>query len=80
MKDIVISGRQIAREFAIFAACIVAALCLNAYSIIRFNTQWKELFTTFHITLAVALILYVLFALLRAVVFCCRWLLRRKAA
>jgi hypothetical protein len=80
MKDIVISGRQIARELAIFAACIVAALCLNAYSIMRFNTQWKELFTTFHFTLAIALILFVLLALFRAVVFCCLRLFRRKAA
>jgi len=80
MKDIIISGRQIAREVAIFAACIVAALCINAYAIIRFKTEWKELFTTFHITLAIALILFVLFALFRGVVFCCRRILRRKAA
>ena len=80
MKDIVISSRQIARELLIFAGCIFAALCLNAWAIIRFKTEWKELLTTFHITLVIALVFFVLFALLRAVVFCCRRLLRRKAA
>jgi len=80
MKDIVISAQRIVRELLIFIGCVFAALGLNAFAIIRFNTEWKELITTFHITLAVALILFVLFALLRAVVFCCLRLFRRKAA
>jgi hypothetical protein len=79
MKDIVISGRQIIRELLIFAGCILAALVVNVYSIIRFNTEWKELITTLHITLALALVFFVLVAVLRGIVFCCRHVLRKKA-
>jgi hypothetical protein len=79
MKDIVITGRQIIRELLIFAGCILAALVVNVYSILRFNTQWKELFTTLNITLALALIFFAVVAVLRLIVFCCRRLLRKKA-
>jgi hypothetical protein len=79
MRDIVISGRQIIRELLIFAGCILAALVVNVYSILIFNTQWKELITTLHITLALALVFFVIVAVLRGVVFCCKRVLRKKA-
>ena len=79
MKEIVISGRQIIRELLIFAGCIFAAFVVNVYSIIRFKTEWKELITTLHITLALALVFFVLVAVLRGIVFCCRRLLQKKA-
>lgn len=80
MKDIVISASRIARESLIFGGCVLAALLVNIYSIIRFNTEWKELVTTLPITLAVALVLFISLALLRTIVYvgsrCAR---RRKA-
>ncbi|MGD0520110.1 MAG: hypothetical protein ABSA48_02535 [Terracidiphilus sp.] len=79
MKDIVISGRQIIRELQIIAGCILAALVVNVYSIIRFNTEWKELITTLNINLALALVFFVLVAVLRGIVFCCRRVFRKKA-
>jgi hypothetical protein len=79
MKDIVISGRRIIRELQIFIGCILAALVVNVFSIIRFKTEWKELITTLYITLAIALILFVLVALLRGIVLFSRRVLRRKA-
>ena len=68
MKDIVISARRIRRELLIFAVCILAAFAVNAGSILWFKTEWKELFTTLHITLAVAVIIFVLLALVRLLV------------
>ena len=79
MKDIVISGRHIIRELQIFIGCILAALVVNVFSIIRFKTEWKELITTLYITLAIALIFFVLVALLRGIVLFSRRVLRRKA-
>jgi TRAP-type C4-dicarboxylate transport system permease small subunit len=79
MKDIVISGRRILREVLIYAGCFVAALAVNVYSIVQFKTEWKELFTTLHITLAVALVFFGVLAVLRGIVFCGRLALRRKA-
>lgn len=80
MKDIVISGRRIARELWIYAGCVLAALCVNVYSIAVFHTQWKELFTTLNIVLAVALVFYAALALLRGCVFGVMRAFRRKAA
>ncbi|MGD0731049.1 MAG: hypothetical protein ABR956_07280 [Terracidiphilus sp.] len=79
MKDIVISARQIIRELLIFAGCFLAALVVNVYSIVHFNTEWKELITTLHITLALALVFFGLVAVIRGIVFCCRRALRQKA-
>jgi hypothetical protein len=79
MKDIVITGRQILRELLIFSGCFVTALAVNVYSIVHFGTEWKELFTTLHITLAIALIFFGLLALLRGIVAGGRRVLRRKA-
>lgn len=72
MKDIVIPVRGIVREIVIYAGCVVAALCVNAYAIVHFNTEWKELFTTLHISLALALVFFAVAAVLRLIVFGCR--------
>lgn len=80
MKDIVISAPRIVRELMIFAGCFVVALGVNVYSIIQFKTEWKELITTLHITLAVALVFFGVLAVLRVLVFGCRHLLKRKPA
>jgi hypothetical protein len=79
MKDIVITGRRILREVLIFCGCFAAAVAVNAYSIVHFKTEWKELFTTLPITLAVAGVFFGVLAVLRGVVFCGRLVLRRRA-
>jgi formate hydrogenlyase subunit 4 len=79
MNGIVISRRLIIREAQIYAGCVLAALLVNVYSIIRFMTAWEELFTTLHITLALACVFFVLVAMIRGVVFIARLALRRKA-
>ena len=79
MRDIVISQQHIRRELQIFFVCILVALAVNVYSIVHFKTHWTELFTTFHITLAVAAALFVLLALLRGIAVCGKRILRRKS-
>jgi len=78
MKDIVISARRIRRELLIFAVCILAALAINAGSILWYKTEWKEMFTTLHITLAVAAVIFVLLLLVRLLVFGCVRVFKRK--
>ena len=80
MRDIVISARRIRRETWVFVACVAAALVVNAYSIHRFGTHWQELFTTLHVTLAVAVVIFAVLALVRLIVFTCVRLFRRKPA
>lgn len=77
MKDLVIPARVIVRELRIAAACVVFALGLNAYAILRLKTSWSELLTTLPVTLAVALVVYGLLALVRALIAGVRCLVRR---
>lgn len=79
MKDIVISGRWIVREALILAVCFVVALGVNVYAILRYGTEWKELFTTLPITAVLALLIFALLAALRLVAYGCRRLFRQKA-
>jgi len=71
---------RIAKEIVLFLFCVVVAFLINAWSIATYHTQWSELFTTFHITLALALVFYVLLALLRIFIFVLRRLLIRNPA
>ena len=80
MNDIVITKRRIVRELLIFVGCFVLALVVNVYAIIRFGTEWKELITTLHITLAVAVLFFAVAAFLRAFAFCFKLFISRRAA
>jgi hypothetical protein len=79
MKDVLISGRRILREARIFLGCFVLALGVNIFSIIKYQTAWKELLTTLHITLVVAIVIYVLLGVLRFLVCGLARLFQRKA-
>jgi uncharacterized integral membrane protein len=79
MKDVLISGRRIMRELQIFLGCFVIAIGINIFAIIEYKTAWKELFTTLHITLAVAAVLYLVLGLLRFLACGAARLFRRKA-
>ena len=78
MKDVLISGRRIARELLVFAVSFLVALAINAYSIAKYKTQWSELLTTLHITLILAAVIYVLLGLVRFLVCGIARLFRRK--
>ena len=45
MKDTIITALQKKREIAYFFICIGLAFLLNVYAIIRYDTEWKELWT-----------------------------------
>lgn len=65
MRDIVIRVRSIRRELVVLAACVLLALLINAAAIVAYGTRWIELLTTLHITLLLALGLYVASGALR---------------
>lgn len=67
MKDIVITAKTIKRELIILAVCLVSAVILNIYSIIRYETAWRELYSQLHVVLAVAVVIYVLVLLFRLI-------------
>jgi hypothetical protein len=68
MQDIVIKGKTIRRELFVLLVCIIIAFGLNIYSIIAYHTEWKELFTTFHLVLLLGLVIYLLLGLVRLLI------------
>ena len=79
MKDLIIPGRRIAREMLTFLGCLIVAFMVNAYAIHKYKTDWKELVTTLHITIALGVIIYVVLGILRLAVGGVARLFRRKA-
>ena len=77
MKDTVISSAFKKRELTLILACLVAAVLFNMYSIIKFKTEWKELFTQFHVVLLVAVFFYIVLAILRILVSGIRYLVKK---
>ena len=68
MRDIVIPSMVIKRELIILVLSLVSAFLLNVYSIIKYGTSWKELYSQVHVVLGVALLIYVLVFLFRIII------------
>jgi len=79
MKDIIIPGRRITRELLILIGCIVIALVVNIYAILKYKTEWKELVTTLHITIALGVVIYIVLGISRLVIGRVARLFRRKS-
>lgn len=65
MKDIVITGAKVRRELWWLLAAFILANLMNAYAIAKYDTAWKELFTTLGYVILLSLVLYLLIALVR---------------
>ena len=78
MKDIVITSKSLRRELWILLGCIVAGVLVDVYAIIRFDRPFSELFQTVGYILFIALVLYLVIALLRLLISAVRRLLSRK--
>jgi len=58
MKDLIIPATRIKTEIYKLLIFFVIANILNIYAIIRFETQWREIFTQFHWVLILTGVLY----------------------
>ena len=67
MKDIRFTVKQQKREIGYIFACLFLAFGVNVYSIIRYNTEWKELYTQWFVMLVLAMVFYFLLALISLV-------------
>ena len=65
MRNIIITSARIKKEIIILCVSFMAALGLNIYSIIKYKTEWAELFGQFHTVLFIGLVIYLLVALFR---------------
>ena len=67
MKNIVITRTRLKKELIGFLICIIIAFGLNVYSIFKYDTSWSELYSTFYITLILAVIIYIFAGVLRLI-------------
>lgn len=69
MKDIVIPSQKVKREVYILLGCFIFAFLLNIACIIIYKTRWIEIFTQIGYVIVIAVVLYLLIALIRFVAF-----------
>ena len=69
MKDFVIKAKTIKQELIVLLVVFVSAFGLNIYSIIHYKTSWAELYSQLHITIILAIVLYLFILVTRAVVY-----------
>ncbi len=67
MRDIVIKAATIRKELIIFSVSLVAALLLNIYSIVSYETAWKELYSQLHVVIALGIVIYLLVLFFRLI-------------
>ena len=68
MKDTLITARRKKQELLCFGICFAAAVLINLGAILYFKTPWYELFTQIGYTLVIAVVLYIVAALVRIVI------------
>ncbi len=69
MKDIFIPAKKVKRELYILLGCFIFAFLLNIACIIIYKTRWIEIFTQIGYVIVISVVLYLLIALIRFVVF-----------
>ncbi len=68
MKDTLITAKAKRREIIIYLICLLAAILINAYSIITYGTVWSELYTMAGMVVAISIFLYVVQWIIRLIV------------
>jgi len=68
MKDTVITAKRKKTEIIFLLASFILAFILNIYAISTYDTLWSEIFTTFHITLLLTLVIYFLILIVRLII------------
>ncbi len=68
MKDIIITSKIIKREIYVWLCALIAAQLMNVYAIVKYNTQWRELYSQLGYILMLSIVLYLLIAMIRLLV------------
>ncbi|MFA9390098.1 MAG: hypothetical protein ACERKD_09840 [Prolixibacteraceae bacterium] len=68
MKDLLIKSKRLKKEAIYFGSAFGIAFLLNVVSIIRFKTNWSELYTQLGYVFMIAVILYTLSIIIRVAI------------
>lgn len=77
MKDIVIKGKDISREFIVMFCCFIMAMLVNAAAIITYDRPWSELYSQIGYVIFMSVCIYILLAVVRVIVYFILSLLRK---
>lgn len=78
MKDTIITGRRKKIELITMLICFLIANIANIYSIIAYKTSFTEIFTSMGYVIVAAAALYVLWSIIRLVIYGISFLFRKK--
>lgn len=76
MKTITIVLPDWRKELLIALVCLLLATALNAYAIMRFQTPWNELISSWLYVLAIAVLFFAMSVAFRLLVGGVHWLVR----
>lgn len=65
MKDIVISGKAVKREFVVALGCFAAVFTVNVAAVIMYVRPWVEIFTQIGYVFVIAVVIYVILLMFR---------------
>ncbi len=68
MKEIIITPKQLKKELLYWLYAFGLANILNIYSIIKYQTNWMELFTQIGYVFVLSIIIYLLLVFIRMIV------------
>lgn len=77
MKNIIITPKDLKRELVIWLICLAAAIGMNIYAIMTYNTSWSELYSQSGYTVALSLITYALLWIFRGIFLLVRYFVRK---
>lgn len=69
MKNIIITARRRKVELVTLLVCFVLANLLNIYAVVTYNTPMTELFTSLGYVVVTTFVLYILWTLIRFVIY-----------
>ncbi|MCR4860718.1 MAG: hypothetical protein K5910_08660 [Bacteroidales bacterium] len=75
MKDLIIPAVRLRRELRTLAICFAIAVVANIGAIIGYKTPFYEIFTQIGYVVVITLVLYLVWALIRTLV----WLIRKAS-
>ena len=78
MKNTLITARRKRIEIYTFLICFLLANVANVYAIITYETPWTELYSSMGYVMLMACLLYVVWSLLRLLVYGVWRLIRKK--
>lgn len=68
MKDYIIKSKQIRTELYLLAGSVGFAFLLNVYSIVRYKTNWSELYTQLGWVVIIGIFIYLIMLLIRVLI------------